>query len=55
MNGYHRLTVKTDKLLLLLELNKRTIRITERLNARWYTYAAIFALKIKVKITRMKL
>jgi hypothetical protein len=47
--------VQTDELLLLLKLNKRTIRMTERLKARWYAYAAILALKTKVKITRMKL
>jgi hypothetical protein len=29
--------------------------ITERLNAKWYAYAATFALKIKVKITSLSI
>jgi hypothetical protein len=54
-NGYHRLTVQTNKLLFFLKLKKMTIRTTERLNARWYGYAAIFTLKIKVKTSRKQL
>ena len=42
-------------LLRLPDANKKTIRITDRLKARWYVYAAIFTLKIRVKITRMEL
>ena len=47
--------MQTDELVLLLKLNKRTIRMTERLNATWYAYVVISTLKTKVKITRMKL